>query len=234
MKHLKYMKGLSIKYKLMYMEHLKTVTNEFLGITLNVYTHNGDLWFRAFEIATILKCNNRREVIKYNIPDDRDPLKTHPDTIFIKEPGLYALIFRSKLETAKVFQDWVFSEVLPSIRKYGYYRMFNNPNTLTFKIEDEYDGHIKLVQFIRRFYPEILMTAGLGENQDTKDKRIKSFKKGFMKGQPNLTVHNLHKHYNCQCIEFKTPQCSGIITDQQKQLIERYEENEYKCIVPND
>ena len=78
------------------------------------------------------------------------------------------------------------------------------------------------------------MTAGLGENQDTKDKRIKSFKKGFMKGQPNLTVHNLHKHYNGQCIDFKTPQCSGIITDQQKQLIERYEENEYKCIVSND
>ena len=44
----------------MYMEHLKTVTNEFLGITLNVYTHSDDLWLRAFEIATILKYNNRR------------------------------------------------------------------------------------------------------------------------------------------------------------------------------
>ena len=55
--------------------------------------------------------------------------------------------------------------------------MFNNPNTLAFKIEDEYDLHTKVVQFIWRFYPEILMTAGLGENQDTKHKRIKSFKK---------------------------------------------------------
>ena len=63
------MKGLSIKYKLMYMEHLKTVTNEFLGITLNVYTHNGDLWFRASEIAHIQQYKktwstpwNRREI----------------------------------------------------------------------------------------------------------------------------------------------------------------------------
>ena len=38
---------------------------------------------------------------------------------------------------------------LPSIRKYGYYRLFNNPNTLIFKIENEYDVHTKVVQFIR-------------------------------------------------------------------------------------
>ena len=112
--------------------------------------------------------------------------------------------------------------------------MFNNPNALAFKTEDEYDLHTKVVQFIRRFYAEILMTAGLGENQDTKDKRIKSFKMGYMKDQPDLTVHDLYKHYNGLCMEFKTPQCSGIITDQQKQLIERYEENGYKYIVSND
>ena len=105
--------------------------------------------------------------------------------------------------------------------------MFNNPKTLTFKIEDEYDLHTKVVQFIRRFYPDILMHAGLGEKQDTSQKHIKSFKKGYMKGEPD----NLHKHHNGLCIEFKTPQCNGIITDQQKELIERYEENGYKCIV---
>ena len=112
--------------------------------------------------------------------------------------------------------------------------MFNNPNTLAFKIEDEYDLYTKVVQFIRRLYPEILMKAGLGENQDTKDKRIKSFKKGYMKGQPDLIVHNLHKHYNCLCIEFKTPQGNGIISEQQKELMDRYEDNGYKCIVSND
>ena len=75
--------------------------------------------------------------------------KIHPKIIFIKEPGLYSLIFGSKLDTVKIFQDWVFSEVLPSIRKYGYYHMFKNPNTLAFKIENEYDLHTKVVQYIR-------------------------------------------------------------------------------------
>ena len=61
--------------------------------------------------------------------------------------------------------------------------MFNNPNTLTFKIEDEYNLHTKVVQYIRRFYPNVIMTPGLGENHDTSSKRIESYKKGS-KGTP--------------------------------------------------
>ena len=49
--------------------------------------------------------------------------------------------------------------------------MFNNPKSLVFKIVNEFDLHTKVVQFIRRFYLEILMTAGLGENQDTREKK---------------------------------------------------------------
>ena len=114
----------------------------------------------------------------------------------INEPSLYGLMSSSKLESAEKLKTWVFSKVLPLIRKYGYYRTFNNTNTLAFKLEDEYDLYTKVVIFIRRFYPEILNTAGLGKNQDTKDKHIKSFKKGYMKGQPDLLLQNLHKHYN--------------------------------------
>jgi prophage antirepressor-like protein len=40
---------------------------------------------------------------------------------FINEPNLYRVIFRSNKKEAKKFQDWVFNEVLPSIRKNGIY-----------------------------------------------------------------------------------------------------------------
>ena len=43
----------------------------------------------------------------------------------INESGLYALIFGSKLESAKKFKHWVTSEVLPSLRKTGSYEMKN-------------------------------------------------------------------------------------------------------------
>lgn len=38
---------------------------------------------------------------------------------FINEPNLYRLIFRSNKPQAQAFADWVYNEVLPSIRKTG-------------------------------------------------------------------------------------------------------------------
>jgi prophage antirepressor-like protein len=43
------------------------------------------------------------------------------DIILLEEAGIYQLIFSSKLPSAEAFQDWVFEEVLPSIRKTGTY-----------------------------------------------------------------------------------------------------------------
>lgn len=40
---------------------------------------------------------------------------------FITEGQLYFVISRSRVQKAKLFRHWVFNEVLPSIRKYGYY-----------------------------------------------------------------------------------------------------------------
>ena len=74
-----------------------------------------------------------------------------------------------------------------------------------FKIENETDLHCKVVQYIRRFYPDAIIIAGLGENQDTSTKRINSWKKGYIKGQPDIIIMNEHKEYNGLCIEFKSP-----------------------------
>lgn len=43
------------------------------------------------------------------------------DMSLIYEPDLYRLIFSSKLDSARKFQQWVFEEVLPAIRKTGSY-----------------------------------------------------------------------------------------------------------------
>ena len=124
---------------------------------------------------------------------------------FKSEPGFYSLVFTSKLEAAKKFQDWVFLQVLPSIRKYGQYKLFDNPNNLMFKIENETDLHCKVVEYIRGLYPEAIIVAGLGELQDTCSKRINYEEKGYMKGQPDIMIMNYHKNYSRFCIEFKSP-----------------------------
>ena len=50
-------------------------------------------------------------------------IKLHPSTVLINESGLYSLILRSKLESAKKFKRWITAEVLPSIRKTGQYNI---------------------------------------------------------------------------------------------------------------
>lgn len=41
----------------------------------------------------------------------------------VNEPGIYRLIFSSRKKEAREFQRWVYHEVLPAIRQYGYYSL---------------------------------------------------------------------------------------------------------------
>ena len=43
------------------------------------------------------------------------------EMIVINESGLYSLVLRSKLPSAKKFRRWIASEVLPTIRRTGGY-----------------------------------------------------------------------------------------------------------------
>ena len=43
------------------------------------------------------------------------------EIVFINESGVYSLIFRSRKPVAKMFMRWLTCEVLPSIRRYGFY-----------------------------------------------------------------------------------------------------------------
>lgn len=51
----------------------------------------------------------------------------NPSRLVVNEPGLYEVIFRSNKPEAKVFRQWVFTDVLPSIRKTGKYEVPTTP-----------------------------------------------------------------------------------------------------------
>ena len=153
---------------------------------------------------------------------------------FINEPGFYELVFSSKLEFAKKFRQWVFTTVLPSIRKYGQYKMFDSPWNKMIMIGNETDLHYKVVQLIRNYYPDSILVAGLGKNQDTKDKRLDSYKKGYQRGQPDLMILDYHKDYKGLCIEFKSPTNNYSVSESQLKMKEKYHDNEYAFILSND
>ena len=107
-------------------------------------------------------------------------------------------------------------------------------NTLTFKIENETDLHVKVVSFLKKRYPHSLFTVTLGENQDTAFKRIDSFKKGYLRGSPDLIINNLHKRYTGFCIAFKSPKENGILSPDQSMNLQQYQNNGFKILVSND
>ena len=90
--------------------------------------------FVATDVASVLGYSNIRKAIYAHV-DEEDRIKAEIDTDggrqtvnCVNESGLYALIFGSKLESAKRFKRWVTSEVLPAIRKTGRYEA---PKTIT-------------------------------------------------------------------------------------------------------
>lgn len=88
---------------------------------------DGEPYFVGKDVANILGYRNGSRDINRHV-DEYDRRKTmvfdgnqNKETIIINESGLYALIFGSKLESARRFKRWVTSEVLPAIRKTGAY-----------------------------------------------------------------------------------------------------------------
>lgn len=83
--------------------------------------------FVANDVCSALGFGNGRQAIASHV-DPEDLIKSEIETAggrqvvnCVNESGLYALIFGSKLESAKRFKRWVTSEVLPAIRKTGRY-----------------------------------------------------------------------------------------------------------------
>ena len=207
----------------------KRFNNAKLGIELTSYIDNKqNIWFQGKDVAKILGYSDTAQTIrKHADEEDKNSLPVETTCqvrwcTFINESGFYSLVLSSKLETAKKFKKWVTSQVLPSIRKFGYYKLFDNPNNTMFKIANEMDLHCKVVHLIRNYFPDAIMVAGLGENQ------------GYLRGQPDLMILNYHKDFNGLCIEFKSPTNNYQISNAQKQMKERYKENCYRFILSND
>lgn len=130
------------------MNNLQVFNSQEFG-QIRTASIDGDPWFAGKDVATALGYKNTKDAIINHVSDEdkrilqRSEIATienHlPKDVFpvnfvsgeipnrgltiINESGLYALIFGSKLESAKRFKHWVTSEVLPTIRKTGSYEL---------------------------------------------------------------------------------------------------------------
>ena len=99
---------------------------------------------------------------------------------------------------------------------------------------NETDLHKKVVAFIRRFHPDVIIIPGLGEYQTNTTLRASCYNKGYSGGQPDLLIINSHRYYQGLALEMKTPTGKGILSNNQNEYLNKLELSGYKCIISND
>lgn len=119
----------------------------FEQIPVRTLTVDEEPYFVGKDVAEILGYSNTRDALSKHVDEDDKKVLTSRNTTLenlpnrgltaVNESGLYSLIFSSKLKSAKKFKRWVTSEVLPKIRRNGYYmpqatanEIMNNPEIL--------------------------------------------------------------------------------------------------------
>lgn len=132
------------------MGELQIYNNEEFGDIRTVQLNN-EIYFVGKDVATALGYADTFGALKKHVMDEDklvcqiDSAGQKREATVINESGLYALIFGSKLESAKRFKHWVTSEVLPAIRKTGAYQ---KPMTTDQKIQLLAQGNVELTERI--------------------------------------------------------------------------------------
>ncbi|WP_343019123.1 BRO family protein [Blautia obeum] len=110
------------------MKKLQIFNSEEFG-EIRTVTIDNEPWFVGKDVAEALGYSNTRDALATHVSEEdkntvviSDGKRGNPNQVVINESGLYALIFGSKLDSAKRFKHWVTSEVLPTIRKTGSYQ----------------------------------------------------------------------------------------------------------------
>lgn len=110
------------------MNNLQIFKSEKFGSIRTVEVNN-EAYFVGKDVADILGYSNPRKALADHVDAEdktdgvtiRDSIGREQNPILINESGLYSLILRSQLPTAKEFKRWITHEVIPAIRKTGGY-----------------------------------------------------------------------------------------------------------------
>lgn len=96
---------------------------QFGDKTVRVHIDDHDnLWWEAQDVCAILDIRDISKAVSRLKLGEKKTSESR-NVLIINEKGLYRLIMRSNKPEAERFQDWVFHDVLPSIRKTGKYEI---------------------------------------------------------------------------------------------------------------
>lgn len=180
------------------MNELKIFNSVEFG-EIRTVTIDGEPWFAGIDVATALGYSNTRAALSRHVDSDDkntvaipDGNKGNPNQTVINESGLYALIFGSKLESAKRFKHWVTSEVLPSIRKTGSYKPMTIPEQIQLLAQGNANHEERIVKL------ENTMTIDYGQQKSISD-LVSSIVISHLGGKESNAYKEISKKVFAEC-----------------------------------
>lgn len=147
-------------------QNVQTFNNSQFGDLRVNLSNDGKIWFCLSDVCVSLGLGNasqtKSRLKQEGITTNDTPTRSgQQQMLFIDEPNLYRCIFQSRKQEAEAFQDWVFEEVLPSIRKHGAYA---TETTIDSIIANPENG-IKLLQALQKEREEKRQLEARAEQQ---------------------------------------------------------------------
>lgn len=155
------------------MDNIKVFSNNEFG-NIRVSDIDNEVWFVGKDIAEALGYSKARNAIATHVSDDdkkdaliQGPLGGTQQMTVINESGVYALVFGSKLESAKKFKHWVTSEVLPTLRKTGSYGMPQGKELLALAVIEAQKTIEEKDKEIERMRPKEVFADAVASSKDS-------------------------------------------------------------------
>lgn len=188
----------------------------FKGNKVEIFEYKGEILFNPKDVAkcigiadvnsSIRDFTNNQKIKLTN--KDLDMHGVHIRKLnnagetFLKEPGLYKLIFKSHKPEAEEFQDWVTDSVLPTLRQTGGYVIEDREEEFVFKYFPSFSDDVKMA-----------MVADLMEQNKTLKVNADKYK-AFMDTDGTFGFRALVKHLNGLGLNLKENQVRNKLKEE--------------------
>ena len=179
-------------------------------IYIAFHSDSNEPYFNANQVCELLGYENYRKALKNNVEKTdifklKNIVKNYKslyknvqgNTKFLNEAGLYSIMLKGKKEIPKEIFAWITNEVLPSIRKYGEYRVNHvykqQIDDLNSKLKEK-QNEIEILKhnLKKQKYPEdgaVYIMRVINDNMDFDENQIIDIKFGRTKNM-NKRVKN--------------------------------------------
>lgn len=141
---------------------------DYEALPVRTITDGTIVWFALIDVCKNFDLSNPRMVARRLDEDEVRKFNLRSlegKTWFVTESGLYTVILNSRSEKAKPFRRWVTHEVLPTIRKQGYYSLLSDEELLDIIIEKQRRNR----EFLTKIDKTAIKSLILKEERDNRD-----------------------------------------------------------------